>query len=98
MTDLYEELRKKGVTYLDRAGPERVIGQHGTDLVALTKDGNKELWRHPLPSREVGYVFADEHTILWNLSGERELLIAVAATDGRQLYALEGEYARMLDG
>ncbi len=98
MTDLFDRLAAKGVTFLGWAGPGRVVGRRGTDLVALTEDGRAELWRHPLPSQEKGYVFADEQTILWNEGGERGLLIAVAATDGRQLYALEGECARMLDG
>lgn len=98
MTDLFKTLKAKRVTLLDRAGPGRVIGQRGTDLVALTKDGRKELWRLPLPSKEEGYTFADKHTILWNARGERRLLIAVAAADGRELYVLEGEWARVLEG
>jgi len=96
--DLFDTLDAKSVTFLDWAGPGRVVGRRGTDLVALTQDGRAELWHRPLPSQEEGYIFADEQTILWNEGGERGLLIAVAATDGQQLYELEGERAIMIDG
>jgi len=98
MTAMFDRLAGKGVAFLDRAGPNRVLGRHRTGLVALTQDGQAELWRHPLPRQDEGYVVADEQTIFWNAGGERWSAIALAATDGRQLYALEGEHARMLDG
>ena len=97
MPDLHETLAAKNVTFLDRAGPKRVIGQRRDELVALTSDGQEELWRHPLPGEKEGFVVADDHTVLWNARGDRRF-VAMAAADGRQLYAIDGEWAVWLDG
>lgn len=93
MTDLLDRLAAKGVKFLGWVAPGRMVGRRGVDLVALAEDGLAELWSLQLPSQEKGSLLADEQTILWNKGGERGVLIVVAAIDGRQLYALEGERA-----
>lgn len=87
-----------GVTFQCWAGPGRMIGRRDAELIALTEDGRTELWRLALAGQEAGYAIADERTILWNERGARWTLVALAAADGRRLYALEGERACMLDG
>src|SRR6185295_14597345 len=91
-------LKTQGVKFVAEAGPERLVGRRGSDLVVLTADGNTELWHYPVPGPEEGVVAAGEHAILWSKNRKGGGLVAMAAADGRQLYTLAGESAVVIAG